>query len=140
MNSRRSRLKWLKNNNSFRTTRIGRIEENEKFISLLEQSFLNLKAQTDIWENNYLLVSPVDGTVAFTRFWSANQSVLKDEPVVNVIPHDAGELLGRMNLKMDRSGKVKTGQMVYQAEQLSLSRVRNAEGRGKIDITSSFGR
>jgi multidrug efflux pump subunit AcrA (membrane-fusion protein) len=93
--------------------RINRIEENGKFNSLLEESFLNLKAQADIWENNYLLVSPVKGTVSFTRFWSANQSVKKDEPVVTIVPYDAGELLGRMNLKMQRSGKVKTGQMIF---------------------------
>jgi multidrug resistance efflux pump len=97
----------------FQDYRINRIEENGKFNSLLEESFLNLKAQADIWENNYLLVSPFNGTVSFTRFWSANQSVKKDEPVVTIIPYDAGELLGRMNLKMQRSGKVKTGQMVF---------------------------
>jgi multidrug resistance efflux pump len=93
--------------------RINRVEEKGKINSFLEESFLNLKAQAVIWENNYLLVSPVDGTISFTQFWSANQSVTKDEPVLNVIPFNAGEMLGRMNLKMHRSGKVKTGQMAF---------------------------
>jgi multidrug resistance efflux pump len=92
--------------------RINRLAENEKFISVLVESFTNLKAQMNTWENNYLLISPVAGYVSFTRFWSANQSVIKDEPVMNIIPVEAGNYLGRINLKMQRSGKVKTGQVV----------------------------
>jgi multidrug resistance efflux pump len=92
--------------------RINRIEEKEKYISTLHESFMNLKAQINIWETNYLLISPIEGIVTFTKFWSVNQSVLKDEPVINIVPIDAGSYLGRINLKMQRSGKVKTGQLV----------------------------
>jgi multidrug resistance efflux pump len=92
--------------------RITRVQEKEKLISVLRESFLNLKAQTDLWENTYLLVSPIEGIVSFTKFWSANQSVMKDEPVLSIIPLDAGKYLGRINLKMERSGKVKTGMLV----------------------------
>jgi multidrug resistance efflux pump len=92
--------------------RIKRLEERKKLISVLEESFLNLKAQVNIWENNYLLISPVDGIVTFTKFWSANQSVVKDEAVINVVPFETGNFLGRINLKMQRSGKVKPGQLV----------------------------
>lgn len=92
--------------------RIKRIEDHEKLVSVLEESFMNLKAQLNIWKNTYLLISPIDGLVSFTRFWKANQSVVKDEPVINVVPLDTGNFLGRINLKMQRSGKVKTGQKV----------------------------
>jgi HlyD family secretion protein len=91
---------------------IKRVEEREKLIAILVESFQNLKAQINIWENNYLLVSPVDGTVSFTRFWTENQSVVKDEPVVNIVPLQTGDYLGRINLKMLRSGKVHPNQMV----------------------------
>lgn len=92
--------------------RIKRIEDQEKYVSVLDESFTNLKAQTDIWENKYLLISPIEGIVSFTKFWSANQSVVKDEPVINIVPVQTGRFLGRINLKMQRSGKVKTGQFV----------------------------
>jgi HlyD family secretion protein len=91
---------------------INRIEEREKLVAVLVQSFMNLKAQIKIWENNYLLISPIDGIVSFTRFWMVNQSVVKDEAVVNIVPLETGKFLGRINLKMQRSGKVKTGQDV----------------------------
>ena len=92
--------------------KITRVQEKEKLISVLRESFLNLKAQIDLWENTYLLVSPIEGIVSFTKFWSANQSVVKDEPVVSIVPLEPGKFLGRINLKMERSGKVKTGMAV----------------------------
>jgi HlyD family secretion protein len=92
--------------------RITQVEEKDKYVSVLRESFLNLNAQINLWENTYLLISPVDGIVSFTKFWSANQSVVKDEPVVSIVPLEAGNYLGRINLKMERSGKVKTGMLV----------------------------
>jgi HlyD family secretion protein len=92
--------------------RITKVEEKEKLVSVLRESFLNLKAQIDLWETNYILIAPFKGFVSFTKFWSANQSVLKDEPVVSIVPLETGSFLGRITLKMQRSGKVKTGQAV----------------------------
>jgi len=92
--------------------RIKRVEEEENLLSVLNESFMNLKAQLNIWENSYLLISPIDGIVSFTRFWKANQSVVKDEPVVNIVPLHTGNFVGRITLKMQRAGKVKTGQEV----------------------------
>jgi HlyD family secretion protein len=92
--------------------RINRTQEKEKLISVLRESYLNLTAQINLWENSYLLVSPIDGFVSFTKFWSANQTVVKDEPVVSIVPLKPGNFLGRINLKMQRSGKVKPGMLV----------------------------
>jgi HlyD family secretion protein len=91
---------------------ITRTEEQQKLVATLHQSFMNLNAQIKIWDNTYLLISPVEGIVSFTQFWNANQSVVKDEPVITVIPLETGSFLGRINLKMQRSGKVKPGQKV----------------------------
>jgi HlyD family secretion protein len=92
--------------------KISRIDDKQKLVSLLRESFLNLKAQVSLWENTFLLITPVDGIVSFTKFWSANQSVVKDEPVVSIVPVETGNFLGRIDLKMERSGKVKTGELV----------------------------
>lgn len=92
--------------------RIQRSGEKEKLLSVLNESFLNLKAQLKIWENNYLLISPISGVVTFTSFWHGDQTVTKDEPVLNIIPEETGDYVGRINLKMQRSGKVKEGQSV----------------------------
>jgi multidrug resistance efflux pump len=91
---------------------INKKEELEKLSSSLDESFRNLKAQVRIWETNYLLISPIGGTVTFTKFWSENQSVNKDEPVLAIVPDNQGKYIGRIYLKMQRSGKVKPGQDV----------------------------
>ena len=92
--------------------RMKKLEDREKYYSVLNESFLNLKAQIKIWENNYLLISPVSGIVTFTKFWSENQIVNKDEPVLSIVPLETGDFIARINLKMNRSGKVKVGQDV----------------------------
>jgi HlyD family secretion protein len=92
--------------------KINKMEEKEKYYSVLHESFLNMKAQIKIWENAYLLISPVSGIVTFTKFWSENQIVNKDEPVFSIVPLETGDYIGRINLKMNRSGKVKPGQTV----------------------------
>jgi multidrug resistance efflux pump len=91
---------------------INKVEDGQKRIAVLDESFMNLNARIRIWESTYLLITPIDGIVSFTRFWNANQSVVKDEPVLTVIPLDPGKFLGRINLKMQRSGKVRAGQKV----------------------------
>jgi HlyD family secretion protein len=92
--------------------KINRLTEREKLSAQLDESLLNLKAGTAIWKTNYLLISPVDGIAAFTNYWSENQSILKDEPVISIVPQNTGDFIGRINLRMQRSGKVKTGQLV----------------------------
>jgi HlyD family secretion protein len=105
-------IELAEKNQLFQDYRITRIEEKEKLISVLRESFLNLKAQINLWVNTYLLIAPVNGIVSFTKFWSANQSVVKDEPVVTIVPIETGKIVGRINIKMQRSGLVKTGQSV----------------------------
>jgi len=92
--------------------KIKKLEEKEKYYSILNESFLNLKAQLKIWENTYMLISPVSGIVTFTKFWSENQTVNKDEPVLSIVPLKTGDYVGRIYLRMIRSGKVKTDQIV----------------------------
>jgi multidrug resistance efflux pump len=92
--------------------RIMKEEERMKLVSALNEDWQNLRAEMRIWEITYLLVSPVEGTVTFTKFWSENQSVMVDEPVMSVVPENAGEFIGRINLNMQRSGKVKVNKEV----------------------------
>lgn len=90
--------------------KIKKLEDGDKYYSVLNEAFLNLKAEVKIWENTYLLISPVGGVVTFTKFWTENQSVNKDEPVIGIVPLEAGDYVGRISLKMSRSGKVRPGQ------------------------------
>jgi HlyD family secretion protein len=87
-------------------------EERSGNINLLEESFNNLKASIAAWEQSYLLVAPVSGTVTFNRFWSENQNVEAGEKVLTIIPLEAGSMVGRISLPMEGAGKVKVGDQV----------------------------
>jgi multidrug efflux pump subunit AcrA (membrane-fusion protein) len=87
-------------------------EERSRYINTLEESFNNLKASIAAWEQNYLLVAPINGTVTFTRFWSENQNVKAGEKVLTIVPRESGSMVGRISLPMEGAGKVKIGDQV----------------------------
>ena len=87
-------------------------EEKNKQITSVSEALFNLKADIRMWENSYILLSPFDGVVSFTRYWKENQVVAKDEPVLHIVPYSTGDYIGRITLRIQRSGKVKTGQTV----------------------------
>jgi hypothetical protein len=72
----------------------------------------NLLGAIDVWELNYLVKSPIEGEITFSKFWSKNQNVAKGEIVFTVIPGKESKLLGKVQLKRIGSGKVKPGQQV----------------------------
>ena len=47
---------------------IKRVEEKQNLSSILDEAFLNLQAQVKLWENKFLLITPVAGTVTFTKY------------------------------------------------------------------------
>ncbi len=80
--------------------------------TLLEESLNRLKASLSAWENQYLIVSPLNGQVTFNKIWSVNQNVRSGEKVMTVVPEDHGELIGKMRLPVSGAGKVKSNHQV----------------------------
>lgn len=87
-------------------------EEKEQKQANIREAFNKLIARIDIWEQKYLLEAPIDGVVTFTRYWSENQNVRTGDKVLTIIPSDQGDIIGKINLPVEGSGKVKTGQQV----------------------------
>ncbi|MFO7575684.1 MAG: HlyD family efflux transporter periplasmic adaptor subunit [Bacteroidales bacterium] len=88
---------------------IRREEELQELSAQSSGRLSDLIAAIDMWKNKYILQSPVDGTITFTRYWSVDQYVYEGEQVLTVVPADQGEIFGRVMLGMQRSGKVKKG-------------------------------
>lgn len=78
----------------------------------LRSLITELKTGIQNWELNYLLISPIDGRVAFTDFWTINQNVVAENEIFNIIPADSVKPFGKAYLPLTRSGKVKLGQKV----------------------------
>ncbi len=87
-------------------------DRKKKYELRLIESFTNLSSQIASWEQKYLLRAPSQGHVSFTKFWTKDQNVSVGEKVITIVPENSGSIIGKMNLSIRRSGKVKTGQRV----------------------------
>jgi HlyD family secretion protein len=88
-------------------------DQQTRLQSALKEAYDNLKAALAAWQQTYLLVSPMDGKVTFTRYWSANQQVTGGEVVFSVVPRNPRRIVGRIELPISGSGKAQVGQKVH---------------------------
>lgn len=86
-------------------------EENQQEIAIHE-AYENLRSQVNIWEQKYLIKTPITGQVTFTQIWSKNQNVQIGEIVATVIPDKATDIIGKVSIESQGVGKVKQGQRV----------------------------
>lgn len=64
------------------------------------------------WEEQYLLKSPIQGRVALTGVWKANQYIGKGQPVLTIVPLDSQDWFARCTVPLRNAGKLKKGQKV----------------------------
>jgi len=86
-------------------------EQNRQEIAI-EEAQQNLKSQIKQWKQRYLIISPIDGKVTFTKIWSKNQNVQTGEIVATIIPQKATDIIGKVEIPAIGVGKVKLGQTV----------------------------
>ena len=53
--------------------------------------------------------SPIDGVVSFNKFYAENQNITEGDRVLTIVPEDVGEVIGKVELPVRGSGKVKEG-------------------------------
>ena len=70
----------------------------------------NLFNAFNTWEMAYVLKTPVNGTVDISKYWNVNQNITAGETVFTIIPEVSGQLVGKAQLPIAGSGKVKPGQ------------------------------
>lgn len=87
-------------------------EKKKTYELSLKESFDNLQSQIELWEQTYILKTPVDGIITFTKIWSVNQNVVSGDKVMTVIPKETSKILGKLTIPVTGSGKVKVGQKV----------------------------
>lgn len=78
----------------------------------MSQSYNNLVSAISSWELKYVLTAPVAGTVSFNKYWSETQNVKEGEIVMTIIPELASKIIGKVELPVRGSGKVRIGQKV----------------------------
>ena len=92
--------------------RLQELEKSGQLQAEIKTGLDNLLNAFNTWEMAYVLKTPVDGTVDVSKYWNANQNITAGETVFTIIPEAPDELVGRAQLPIAGSGKVKTGQAV----------------------------
>jgi len=87
-------------------------DEISKYKMLLDESKQTLETAVRRWEELYLITSPVDGKITFTKFWSENQVVTTGDRLATVIPSGETKIIGRCVIPRSGFGMVSTGQKV----------------------------
>lgn len=81
--------------------------------SKLKDNFVQLQNKVEDWKKQYLVSSPIKGIVLFTNENIGEQQfVSRETELLQVIPVEERETIGRMYLSTSGSGKVKKGQQV----------------------------
>lgn len=88
------------------------LDQRNKQETQLRSLINQLRAEIDAWEINYALITPVDGEITLTQYWTNNQNVTAGNIVFNIVPTNQGEIIGKALLPTERSGKVRKGQKV----------------------------
>ncbi len=91
---------------------IQHIEQLNQLKAELQSSVKTLKAAIAQWKQNFLFVSPVDGQVSFFNFWAENQNVKSGDDIFNVVPSEKQDILVKLQIPIQNSGKIKSGQKV----------------------------
>lgn len=94
------------------TLRLEKQEEENRIRHACEHNKEQLEIALKNWEMQYALISPIDGQVTFTTYWSENHTIRAGETAFVVVPGEEEEIVGKALLPITRSGKVKEGQRV----------------------------
>ena len=87
-------------------------EQESRFQLSLQNATEALNAQIQAWQHDFLLISPIDGTVNQMGVWSRNQNVTAGETVFTIVPPGQDTPIGKAMLPVQGAGKVEVGQRV----------------------------
>ncbi|MEA5006581.1 MAG: HlyD family efflux transporter periplasmic adaptor subunit [Rikenellaceae bacterium] len=106
------KLNALQSEQSLLDLELDKEKQKSNLLSGLSGDMDLLKAAIRKWEQDYLLISPLNGKLSFTRFWQRNQNVTEGDAVFTVVPNKEANIKGKIFLPLEGAGKVKIGQKV----------------------------
>lgn len=86
-------------------------ESKRKLSNGLQEAIKRMQAALTAWEQRYVILSPMAGTVSFFKFYSNNQYVNLGEEILTVIPK-SGPIMAKLTVPAMGIGKVQEGQKV----------------------------
>ena len=74
------------------------------------EAYQNLMNKISEWEQTYVIKAPTEGRISYFTFWSENQNVKQGDEVFTIIPTSQTEIIGKVLLPLQSTGKLKIGQ------------------------------
>lgn len=78
----------------------------------LKAAYNELLVSINDWELSYLFICPASGILSYNNVWQKNQNVNSGDKVLSIVAKEAGEIIGKIKLPVEGSGKVIPGQRV----------------------------
>jgi multidrug efflux pump subunit AcrA (membrane-fusion protein) len=107
-----SELTTIKLNQNIIELRLQLENEISTYKLKLDEIKQNLKTSIRKYEEQYLIKSPIEGTVTLSSFWSENQVVTIGDRITTIIPEGITKIIGKAVVPKERFGMVKPGQQV----------------------------
>ncbi|MGD9993161.1 MAG: HlyD family secretion protein [Salinivirgaceae bacterium] len=92
--------------------KLEKINQEQSLYNYLQQLGQNLESELNSWFDTFVLLSPMDGIVAFNKIWTRNQMIQSGQEVFTIIPLQESRIIGRVTLPVQGAGKVRSGQAV----------------------------
>lgn len=123
---------------------IGTFQSQQSTVKDLEEKFSMLRNKLENWKNSYTVTAPIDGIALVPdESINDNQYVTKDQLLLQILPFAKGDIIGKMNLDLEGSGKVEVGQEVivkfasYPFQEFGMVRGR-INWKGRIPTNNSI--
>lgn len=93
-------------------TQMERSREANNLGIALKTAYNELRVGISDWELNCLFISPANGILSYNHIWQENQNVNSGDKVFSVVAGETGDIIGKIKLPVNGSGKVMPGQRV----------------------------
>lgn len=87
--------------------------ELEQYRLSLDESWQLLKSSLKLWKERYVVITPIEGRITFTNYWSTNQVINAGDRLATVVPNDESRIIAKAFISPSGLGKVKKGQEVH---------------------------
>mgnify|MGYP000565230992 FL=1 len=92
--------------------RMERSREANSLGTALKAVYNELQVSIKDWKMTYLFISPAGGILSYNNVWQKNQNVNSGDKVFSIVASQTGDIIGKIKLPVNGSGKVKSGQRV----------------------------
>ena len=135
-------------NRSLKGNEIKKIQEENRMLKQVIQSYNQLKKAIKDWQIRYVLQPTINGKVSLLDVYNETQSVRQGDLVFTIIPDKFGGYIGKIKAPIRNSGKIKIGQRVniklsnYPSEEFgmlqgtikNISLISDKDGNYLIDV------